>query len=46
VKATELRELQAPLKEGYRAVPKAAFVTLRAQGRLGTEGLTCNTGFR
>jgi len=41
VKASELRELQAPLKERYRAVPEAALVTLRAQGRLGVEGLTC-----
>jgi uncharacterized OsmC-like protein len=41
VKAAELRELQAPLKERYRAVPEAALVTLRAQGRLGDEGLTC-----
>jgi uncharacterized OsmC-like protein len=41
VKAAELRELQAPLKERYRAAPEAALVTLRAQGRLGEEGLTC-----
>ncbi|HMQ51021.1 MAG TPA: OsmC family protein [Anaerolineae bacterium] len=37
---TELRALQAPLKEKYRAVPDAAVVTLKAQGRLG-EGITC-----
>ena len=42
MKAAELRELQAPLKERYRATPEAALVTLRAQGRLGDEGLTCN----
>lgn len=36
----ELRALQAPLKEKYRAVPEAAVVTLKAQGRLG-EGMTC-----
>ena len=42
MKATELRELQAPLKDRYRAEPEAAVVTLRAQGRLGTESLTCN----
>jgi len=41
VKAGELRELQAPLKERYRAEPQAALVTLRAQSRLGEEGLTC-----
>jgi uncharacterized OsmC-like protein len=33
--------MQAPLKERYRGAPEAALVTLRAQGRLGTEGLTC-----
>ena len=38
--AEQLRALQAPLKETYRADPAAALVTLRAQGRLG-EGLTC-----
>jgi uncharacterized OsmC-like protein len=41
VKAGELRELQAPLKERYRSDPEAALVTLRAHGRLGDEGLTC-----
>jgi uncharacterized OsmC-like protein len=41
VKAAELRGLQAPLKERYRAEPEAALVTLRAHGRLGEEGLTC-----
>ena len=41
MKSSELRELQAPLKERYRAEPEAALVTLRAQGRLGEEGLTC-----
>ena len=39
--ASELRELQAPLKERYRAAPEAALVTLRAQGQLGEDGLTC-----
>jgi uncharacterized OsmC-like protein len=41
VKSSELRGLQAPLKERYRAEPGAALVTLRAHGRLGEEGLTC-----
>jgi uncharacterized OsmC-like protein len=41
VKSSELKELQAPLKERYRAEPEAALVTLRAKGRLGDEGLTC-----
>ena len=41
MRSSELRELQAPLKERYRAEPEAALVTLRAQGRLGEETLTC-----
>jgi uncharacterized OsmC-like protein len=36
----ELKSLQAPLKEKYRAEPEAGWVTLRAKGRMG-EGLTC-----
>jgi uncharacterized OsmC-like protein len=38
--ATELRELQAPLKERYKKEPKAAVVTLKARGTL-DEGLAC-----
>ena len=38
--ANELRSLQAPLKERYRAEPESALVTLRAQGRIG-EGVAC-----
>jgi uncharacterized OsmC-like protein len=38
--ADQLRALQAPLKEQYRAAPEAALVTLKAQGQLG-EGITC-----
>jgi uncharacterized OsmC-like protein len=38
--ADELRSVQAPLKERYRESPKAALITLRAQGRVG-EGVTC-----
>ncbi|MDA8109857.1 MAG: OsmC family protein [Betaproteobacteria bacterium] len=38
--AEELRAVQAPLKERYRAEAQAALVTLRAQARLG-EGITC-----
>jgi uncharacterized OsmC-like protein len=38
--ADELRSVQAPLKDRYRETPRAALVTLRAQGRLG-EGLSC-----
>jgi len=38
--ATELRNLQAPLKEKYKAEPGAALITLRAEGELG-EGVAC-----
>jgi uncharacterized OsmC-like protein len=39
--ATQLRTLQAPLKEKkYKADPHAAVITLKANGELG-EGLTC-----
>jgi uncharacterized OsmC-like protein len=41
MKAEELRAIQAPLKEQYRAEPAAALVTLKAEGRLG-EGVTCS----
>lgn len=37
----ELRTLQAPLKERYRADPEAALVTLSADGDLG-EGISCS----
>jgi len=36
----ELRALQAPLKTRYKEEPKAALVTLKAQGRIG-EGVGC-----
>jgi uncharacterized OsmC-like protein len=38
--AEELRALQKPLKDKYRAAPDEALITLHAQGRIG-EGLTC-----
>ena len=41
MRTEDLRTLQAPLKERYKAQPDAALITLRAQGRLG-EGVTCN----
>jgi uncharacterized OsmC-like protein len=40
VTSDELKALQAPVKECYRKKPEAAFITLRASGRLG-EGVTC-----
>lgn len=36
----DLRAVQAPLKERYRATPEAARITLRAHGRIGG-GVTC-----
>lgn len=44
MKADELRALQAPLKTRYRENPTAASVTLRAEGTLGSEGITCKVG--
>ena len=40
--STELRAVQAPLKEQYRDDPDAALVTLTASGRLGDESVTCS----
>jgi uncharacterized OsmC-like protein len=40
-KAEQLRSLQAPLKERYRADSHAAVVTLSARGRLDDEGIAC-----
>src|SRR4051794_41495174 len=37
----DLREIQAPLKERYRAEPAAAEITLRADGTL-DEGVSCS----
>jgi uncharacterized OsmC-like protein len=41
MKTEELRAIQTPLKERYKAQPDAALITLKAQGRLG-EGVTCS----
>lgn len=40
MKTEELRALQTPIKERYKAQPQAATVTLRSEGEIG-EGLTC-----
>jgi uncharacterized OsmC-like protein len=37
---TELRALQAPLKDKYRDAPESAVVTLRAEGKL-EKGISC-----
>ena len=39
--STELRSLQAPLKERYRAEPEAALVTLRASGSIDALNVAC-----
>lgn len=39
--ATELREVQAPLKDRYREEPASAVITLRADGDLG-DAVTCS----
>ena len=38
--ADDLKAVQTPLKDLYRSTPKAALITLKANGRLG-EGVTC-----
>ncbi|CAN5578787.1 OsmC family protein [soil metagenome] len=38
--ATELRNLQTPLKEKYRAEPGSAIITLKAKGNIG-DGVSC-----
>ena len=37
----DLKSIQAPLKERYRAQPASAIVTLKAEGKIG-EGVTCS----
>jgi uncharacterized OsmC-like protein len=37
----ELRELQKPLKDGYREDPAAALIVLRADGQLDEEKIAC-----
>ena len=37
----QLRSLQAPLKDRYRADPDTALITLEAEGRLGDESIVC-----
>ena len=38
--STELKNLQAPLKEKYRIEPESAIITLKAQGKIG-DGISC-----
>jgi uncharacterized OsmC-like protein len=39
--ASELRAMQAPLKERYKSEPKAAVVTLKAKGKLDDANIAC-----
>ena len=39
--ATQLRELQAPLKDKYRETPDLAVITLKAQGTLDDQHIAC-----
>ena len=40
--STALRAVQQPLKEAYRQDPREAVVTLRADGELGAEEISCS----
>ena len=40
--SAQLRALQQPLKDAYRQNPQEAVVTLRAQGHLGDEAISCS----
>ena len=39
--STELRALQAPLKDQYRSNPESAVITLKAQGTLDDQHIAC-----
>src|SRR5688572_10384957 len=39
--AAELRAIQAPIKERYKADPSAAVITLKAKGSIDKEGIAC-----
>jgi uncharacterized OsmC-like protein len=41
MKAQQLRDLQAPLKQQYRDDPSSAVVTLKASGELDAPGVSC-----
>lgn len=40
MKSEELKSIQAPIKTLYREQPERAFITLKAQGKIG-DGLSC-----
>lgn len=39
--AETLKALQAPIKQKYRDAPDSAVITLKAEGTIGAEGVTC-----
>ncbi|MBN9599211.1 MAG: OsmC family protein [Afipia sp.] len=39
--STQLRAMQAPIKERYKADPKTAYITLKANGSIDNEGIAC-----
>jgi uncharacterized OsmC-like protein len=39
--STELRAMQAPIKDRYKSDPKAAYITLKAKGSIESEGISC-----
>jgi uncharacterized OsmC-like protein len=39
--AETLKALQAPIKQQYRDAPDSALITLKAEGTVGAEGVTC-----
>jgi uncharacterized OsmC-like protein len=39
--ATELRALQAPIKERYKSDPTAGLITLKARGSIDSSGIAC-----
>jgi uncharacterized OsmC-like protein len=39
--ATELRAMQAPIKDRYKSDPKAAYITLKAKGTLDDTNIAC-----
>src|SRR5687767_3404653 len=39
--STQLRAMQAPIKERYKSDPKAAYITLKARGSIDSDGIAC-----
>lgn len=39
--STELRAMQAPIKDRYKSDPQAAYITLKAKGSIESEGIAC-----